>query len=434
MGHLTPNPAIPAMYLQLAKRGLLETDKRLLWKLIWNMGVGGARSIWRYKKRLKQGEFFPPYLYISIINSCNLRCQGCWVDVAAKQEKIDLDALNRTIGQAKEEGNRFFGILGGEPMMHPELLDIFAAHRDCYFQLFTNGQLITDEKARQLRLVGNVTPLVSVEGDEIVSDTRRGDKSVYSRTMKGLQHCLDNKLLTGVCTSLCQSNIDALLSDRWVDQLIKMRVLYMWYHIYRPVGPDACPELALTPEQQLRVRQFVVDTRATKPIVVVDAYYDAQGTALCPAATGFTHHISPWGDIEPCPIVQFSKESIHDERSLKETFNSSGFLRDFRELAASSTRGCIVLERPDLLKRLVEKHGARDTTVRQTAMAELEAMQPRQSQYNLGHAIPERSWVYRFAKKHFFNDFGVYDNPVGIEAVLERDNVRDEESELVQIK
>ena len=96
---------------QLAKRGLLETDKRLLWKLIWNMGVGGARSIWRYKKRLKQGEFFPPYLYISIINSCNLRCQGCWVDVAAKQEKIDLDALNRTIGQAKAEGNRFFGIV-----------------------------------------------------------------------------------------------------------------------------------------------------------------------------------------------------------------------------------------------------------------------------------------------------------------------------------
>ncbi len=422
------------MYLKLAMRGLLETDKRLLWKLIWNMGFGGARSIWLYKKRLKRGEFFPPYLYISIINSCNLRCQGCWVDVAAKQEKIDLDALNRTIGQAKAEGNRFFGILGGEPMMYPELMDIFAAHRECYFQLFTNGQLITDEKARQLRRVGNVTPLVSVEGDEIVSDTRRGDKNVYSRTMKGLQNCLDNKLLTGVCTSLCQSNIDALLTNRWVNQLIKMRVLYMWYHIYRPVGPDACPELALTPEQQLRVRQFVVDTRATKPIVVVDAYYDAEGTALCPAATGFTHHISPWGDVEPCPIVQFSKESIHDERSLKETFNSSGFLRDFRELAASSMRGCIVLERPDLLKRLVEKHGARDTTVRQTAMAELEAMQPRQSQDNPRNAIPETSWVYRFVKKHFFNDFGVYDNPIGVEAVLARDNVRPTESELVQIK
>ena len=77
------------MYLRLAKRLLLETDKRLLWKLAWNMGLKGMRSVQKHKARLKRGEFFPPFLYVSIINSCNLRCQGCWVDVAAKQSTID---------------------------------------------------------------------------------------------------------------------------------------------------------------------------------------------------------------------------------------------------------------------------------------------------------------------------------------------------------
>src|SRR5690349_24133321 len=43
----------------------------------------------KHKRRLRRGEVFPPFLYVSIINSCNLRCQGCWVDVAAKQEIID---------------------------------------------------------------------------------------------------------------------------------------------------------------------------------------------------------------------------------------------------------------------------------------------------------------------------------------------------------
>jgi hypothetical protein len=148
--------------------------------------------------------------------------------------------------------------------------------------------------------------------------------------------------------------------------------------------------------------------RVTKPIGIIDAYYDDRGRALCPAATGISHHISPWGDIEPCPIVQFAKESIHDERSVRETFQQSAFLRDFRELAASATRGCIVLERPDLLRGLVEKHGARDTTVRKTAIAELDAMQSRPSQYDPGHEIPEKSWFYRFVKKHWFNDFGTY--------------------------
>ena len=86
-------------------------------------------------------------------------------------------------------------------------------------------------------------------------------------------------------------------------------------------------------------------------------------------ATGISHHINPWGDIEPCPIIQFAKESVYDERDLFDVFNDSAFLRDFRELAAQTTRGCIVLERPDLVKALVEKHAARDTTHREPAPA-----------------------------------------------------------------
>jgi MoaA/NifB/PqqE/SkfB family radical SAM enzyme len=400
------------MLLKMAKRMLLETDKRLLWKLAWNMGWKGMLSVEKHKRRLKRGEFFPPFLYVSIINSCNLRCQGCWVDVAAKQERIDPPAFHKLVREAKAVGNVFFGIVGGEPFMHPHLLDMLAEHPDCYFQIFTNGQFITDERARRLRQLGNVTPLISVEGNEIVSDERRGRPGVFSKTMEGVQNCLKHKVFTGVCTSLCQTNINDLLTEKWVDRLIEMGVMYTWFHVYRPMGPDACPDLCLTPEQQLQARKFVVEMRAKKPIIIVDAYFDGEGRALCPAATGITHHINPWGDIEPCPIIQFTRESIHsretDARPLREKFLHSEFLRDFRQLAQSTTRGCIVLERPDLLKQLVEKHGARDATARGTALAELGVMEVRTSQYNPGNEVPEKNWMYRLAKRFWFSDFGLY--------------------------
>ncbi|REK20706.1 MAG: radical SAM protein [Planctomycetota bacterium] len=396
------------MYLRLAKRVLLETDKRLLWKLAWNMGFKGARSVQKFKRRLKQGEVVPPFLYISIINSCNLRCQGCWVDVAAKQQVIDVPAMNRLISEAKSYGNRFFGIVGGEPFMHPNLLEILRQHPDCYFQVFTNGHFITDEVAKELRRLGNVTPLISIEGTEIVSDERRGRAGVYSKSMQGIHNCLNHKVFTGVCTSVCKTNIDDLVTEKWVDRLIEMGVFYTWFHVYRPMGPDSSPELCLSPEEQLRIRKFVVEQRAAKPIIFIDAYYDHAGQALCPAATGISHHINPWGGIEPCPIVQFVKDDIHDEsKTLSEKFNAP-YMQEFRELAAETTRGCIVLERPDLLKELVEKHAADDGTVRKSALAELSAMQVRPSQYSPETAIPEKSWAYRFAKKHFFNDFGAY--------------------------
>ena len=400
----------PPMYLPMAKRVILETDKRLLLKFAYNFGWRGMRSVQRFKKGLKKGEYFPPFLYVSVLNSCNLRCQGCWVDVAAKQEKIEPEQLHRLIREASEAGNSFFGILGGEPFMYKGLLDILAEHQDCYFQIFTNGQFITDDVAKKMREMGNVTPLISIEGTELVSDERRGKKEVYSKSMQGVLNCVENKLLTGVATSLCQTNFDDLLQERWLDKLIDLGVMYAWYHTYRPVGPEPNEQLCLTPEQQIKVRKFVVNMRDEKPIAIIDAYYMDDGQALCPAATGISHHISPWGAIEPCPIIQFAKENINDERHIRDVFVESEYLKDFRKMSSETTRGCIMLERPDKVKEFVEKHDAPDGTARGTALPELEAMENRPSQWNRTEQVPEKNWVYKFAKKHFFSDFGAYKN------------------------
>lgn len=385
-------------------------DPKILRNFNWNFGVKGIRSIQLFKKRLKEGIYFPPFLYISILNSCNLRCQGCWVDVDKPQVKINLDELNQIVNDAREHGNSFFGVLGGEPFMHPELFDFLAQHPDCFFQVFTNGQMITAKNARLLRKVGNATPLISIEGNEIVSDERRGKNDVYKRTLKGLQNCLDEKIMTGVATSVCQTNIDELVTESWLRRLIDMGVHYAWYHTYRPVGPQIHEELALNEEQARRVREFVVNMRCKLPIGIIDAYYDGEGRAVCPMATGISHHIGPTGGIEPCPIIQFATESVRDHGGIYDALTKSEFMRDFRETAANTTRGCIVLERPDIVSELAKKHGAKDTTIRQTAHAELAAMTPKGSQYQPGKEIPEKHWMYRIAKHFWFNDFGVYSN------------------------
>jgi MoaA/NifB/PqqE/SkfB family radical SAM enzyme len=396
------------MVISLARRVLTEADPKVIAKLVYNFGVKGVRSVELYKKRLKRGESFPPFLFISVISGCQLRCQGCWVDVEAPSKRLSREDLNRLVTDAKRHGNSYFGILGGEPFMHPELLDFFGDHPDCYFQVFTNGQLITDAVARQLRRLGNVSPLISLEGTETVSDERRGRLNVFNKSIAGLENCRKHRLLFGVATSVCQSNIDELVTEAWLRRLIGMGVHYVWFHTYRVIGPNPSPELALRPDQVLAVRRFIVRMRSQLPIAIVDAYWDDRGEALCPMATGVSHHISPYGDVEPCPIIQFATNTIRDGDSVFNTMTESAFLRDFRTTAATATKGCIVLERPDLVRELVLKHGARDTTQRGTALAELERLQPRHSQHNPGQEIPEDHWAYRFAKKHWFFGFGAY--------------------------
>lgn len=386
---------------------LTETDKRVLWKFAYNFGWKGMRSVQRFKRRLRDGVHFPPFLFISIINSCQLRCQGCWVDVSSSRQMISTEDLHRVINDAKRHGNSYFGLLGGEPFMHPGLFEVLEAHPDCYFQIFTNGQLITEEVAERLRRAGNATPLISIEGSEVVSDERRGGSDVLHKALVGLKNCVRARLIVGVASSVCQTNFD-LVSESWINRLIELGVHYVWFHTYRVVGPVPAADLALTEDQVLAVRRFAVEMRGKAPIGIVDAYWDDRGEALCPMVTGISHHIGPSGAIEPCPIIQFATQSITDGPSVYELMTESEFLNDFRRTAAAATQGCVVLERPDLVQELVQRHGARDTTQRQTALAEMAALTPRNSQHHPSETIAEKHWLYRFAKKHWYFGFGAY--------------------------
>ncbi len=396
------------MMLQLARRFLTEPDKRLLAKLAWNCGWKGMLAINAFNRRRKRGVYFPAFVFLSVTNKCNLHCQGCWVSVNSPPRVLDGGTLDRVVTECKAQGASFFGILGGEPLLHPEIFDVISRHGDCYFQLFTNGTLLTDEVAAKLRRLGNVTPLISVEGSEQVSDERRGGNEVYRRSMSGIDACRRNRLFFGVATSVCRSNFSDLVSRKFVDELIARGAHYLWYYIYRPVGADPSPELALSENEIVELRQFMVNIRAEAPIVVVDAYWDHEGRALCPAATGISHHIGPGGDVEPCPVVQFARENIGDGSQMVKQITESKFLERFREFSSSATRGCVLMDHPEALRQFLIEQNAKDTTGRGTGLKELAGMATLPCHHVPGREIPEKQWMYRFAKKHWFFGFGAY--------------------------
>lgn len=396
------------MLIKLFFRFLRETDFRLFWKFCYNFGWKGMRAVNNFNKRSKKQETpFPAFIVLSITNSCNLKCQGCWITQTTPPLELSIEQIEDVIKECKKRGSFFFGILGGEPLLYPRLMEIFERHPECYFQLFTNGILLTDETAAKMRKVGNVTPLISVEGKETVSDERRGGGDVYRKTMEGIRNCTKNRLITGVATSVCKSNIDDLVSMDFVNEVIKMGVHYLWYYIYRPVGDDPNPELSLDQEDILRLRKFIVETRLEVPLVIVDAYWDHEGKALCPAAVGISHHIGPNGDVEFCPPMQFAGDNIK-RKSINQILENPGFISRFRKFAASQTRGCVILENPAELKKFLEDEKAKDTTGRNTGYDELAAMKCCAGHHLPGKEIPEKHWAYRFAKKYWFFGFGAY--------------------------
>jgi len=71
-----------------------------------------------------------------------------------------------------------------------------------------------------------------------------------------------------------------LVSEKWLTRLDRMGVIKCWFLIYRPVGPEPTATALIERGATTVFRQFVVDTRATKPIVVIDAYHEMAGNSV----------------------------------------------------------------------------------------------------------------------------------------------------------
>lgn len=360
-----------------------------------------------FERRMKKGEgFFPAFVMISLTDKCNYKCRGCWVSNAGKT--LELEKIQKIIDAAKAKGSYFFGLLGGEPLVHKDLLGILENNPDCYFQIFTNGSLLTEDFALKLKKLGNATVLISLEGLKEESARRRGAKNAFEDAMEAMKNCKKAGIFWGVASSVCKANFEELSSKSHADFLAKQGAHYLWYYIYRPVGAEPDNNLALDENEIYALRKKIVDLRQTASLVIIDAYWDDKGRAICPAASGMSHHISPGGDIEFCPPIQFAMENINDG-DIADLFAKSKFLEDFRSFTAKRSRGCVLLEDPQSLCEFLKKHEVYATSGRAGGLLEeLEKMTP-----NAGHdmkdkAIPERGFIYKTLKKKYFFGFGAY--------------------------
>ena len=395
------------MLARLALRLLREVSPRLLAKAGYLWVFKGMRAVGAYKRRVKRGELFPPFLFLALTNACNLRCHGCWIDTAGKPNRLSSDEVDAIIAAGKRQKAWFYTLLGGEPFLHAGLWEIVERHRDCYFQIITNGMFFSEENVRRLRAAGNVTPLVSIDGFAVNNDARRGE-GVFAAAMEGLARLQRHKLLYGVATTVTGQNIAEVLTDDYVRHFVSRGAMYLWYYVFRPVGADPSPELCVGREQMLELRRRLLELRRRHPIILIDTYWNAAGEAVCPAALGLGFHIGPRGSIEPCPPLSFACQTVRDNGGdLFATINESRFLREFQDFCRQCTRGCVILERPQELVEFLQSHSAADYSGRD-AYAEIAAGQPRTSHHLPGEAIPENYWVYRLLKRQLFFGMGGY--------------------------
>jgi MoaA/NifB/PqqE/SkfB family radical SAM enzyme len=137
------------MLLKLAWRGLTGLSPRIQWNVAYKYAFKGMLAVRQYKAALKRGELFPPFMFVALTNTCNLRCHGCWVEKEGRADFMPVDDLSKMISEGKKKGTYYWTLLGGEPFMHKGIWEIFRRHKDCYFQVITNGMFFTEKNVQR---------------------------------------------------------------------------------------------------------------------------------------------------------------------------------------------------------------------------------------------------------------------------------------------
>lgn len=303
----------------------------------------------------------PAAVVISPTMRCNYRCVGCWAGEYARADEMSPEVFDRVLTEAEEIGSRFFVLTGGEPLVYRPLLDIIERHRDSCFQMYTNGSLLTEDVVDRIVKLGNVSPQISIEGFERETDERRG-KGAFQRAMRAMDLLREKDCLFAFSATATRRNLDAVISDEFIDMLIEKGAHNGWYFLYMPVGRDPDLSLMLTPEERNRLREAIIRIRSTKPILVADFWGDGPLTGGCIAGGRIYLHINARGDVEPCVFQHFATHNVN-QSSFVECLKSPLFaaLRRMQPFCYNTLRPCPIIDHPKILRSVVRSCGAYPT-------------------------------------------------------------------------
>ena len=306
----------------------------------------------------------PGFILLDPTTSCNLKCVGCWANEYEKNSFLTYEEIDRIINEGKAIGIHAYVYSGGEPLIRKEdLIKLAEKHNDCMFLAFTNGTLIDEKFAIQLKNVSNFLLAISIEGNEEENDKRRG-KGTFTKVIKAMDILKAHKLFYGFSVCYHILNTENVGSENFIDFMIDKGCKFGWYFTYVPIGKGAIKELLAIPDQRYYMYRQIRKFRETKSIFLMDFWNDGEYVDGCIAGGRQYIHINANGDVEPCAFIHYSNVNIKHV-TLIEALQSSLFkqYRKNQPFNKNHLRPCPLLDNPDKLKEMVHKSNAKSTQI-----------------------------------------------------------------------
>lgn len=343
--------------LKDAIRATLRNPKESMFLLKFSKHAKKATEI--RKDHESKGQNIPAFLIASITSSCNLHCTGCYSrasdacsDEMPSNQLID-DEWDDIFKQAKDMGISFIVLAGGEPMLRQDVIVKASNHPEILFPIFTNGTLLDDAGLKLFDDNRNLVPILSIEGDEHITDLRRG-KGIYKQLIDSMKLMKKNNIIFGASLTFTKGNLPALLSKEYIDKLHDLGCKVIFFIEYVPMNEKTTDLAPTERERELLFSEINRLRQEYKDMLFMSFPGDEKLSDGCLAAGRGFFHINSHGGAEPCPASPYSDINVRDT-SLMEALNSNLFksLREGGILKDDHEGGCVLFEHKDDVEELL---------------------------------------------------------------------------------
>ena len=146
----------------------------------------------------------------SITNRCNLKCKMCDIPLNHDRE-LSTDKWKKVIEDSAFSGAQTMVFSGGEPLIRDDIIELieFSKKNHMNVCLTSNGVLITDEIACELKEAGVDVVNISIEGPQEKHDFLRGAGS-FKKAVSALENLKKHSIETTVATVISKYNYEQL--------------------------------------------------------------------------------------------------------------------------------------------------------------------------------------------------------------------------------
>lgn len=203
-----------------------------------------------------------PVVVWNITKACNLRCIHCYAkaDNTPAPNELTTEEGFKLLEDLAKFGCPVILFSGGEPLVRNDILDLIhkAVNSGLRTVISTNGILIDDSLAKELKNLGVSYVGISLDGWEEVHDKFRGVKGAFKKVISAIEACKKVDLKVGLRFTISKLNAKEIPKIFDLVEELKIPRICFYHLVYSGRGSKLI-EQDLTHEETRYWVDFIID-------------------------------------------------------------------------------------------------------------------------------------------------------------------------------